>query len=89
MAKEHAERQMIERALVGMVEREEEHALSKIDRMRNKDEGRMGIALVKVHKELVVARNRAKDMVRKNKTGKKAEKYAKHCTTKNQNYGRR
>ena len=52
--------------------------------MQNVDEGRMGIelpplniALVKVHREPTTVRNRAKDMVRKNNTTKKAEKYAK------------
>ena len=84
MAEEHAERQMIERVLAGMVEREEERALSKIGRMRNVDEARMGIELpplniifVEVHRELSTVWNGAKDMVRKNKTAKKAKKYAK------------
>ena len=78
------ERKMIERALAGMVELEEEHALRKISRMRNVDEGRMGIeqpllniSLVEVHRELATMQNGAKDMVRKNKMAKKVEKYAK------------
>ena len=84
MAEEHAERQMIERVLTGMVEREEERALSKIGWMQNVDEGCMGIelpplniALVKVHRELATMQYDTKDMVRKNKTVKQAEKYAK------------
>ena len=74
---------MIEQALARMVEREEERALSKIDRMWNADEGRMGIelpplniALVEVHKELATVQNNVKDMICKNKMAKKAEKYA-------------
>ena len=84
MVEEHTERQMIERALARMVEQEEERALSKIDRMRNADEGHMGIklpplniALVEVHKELATVQNNVKDMICKNKMAKKAEKYAK------------
>ena len=75
---------MIEQALARMVEREEERALSKIDRMWNADEGRMGIelpplniALVKLQSELATVQNATKDMVRKNKTARKAEKLAK------------
>ena len=55
----------------------------KIGRMRNADEGRIGIelpplnaALVEVHRELTTVRNGAKDMVTKNKGQKKQEKYA-------------
>ena len=75
---------MIEQALARMVEREEERALSKIDRMWNADEGRMGIelppsniTLVEVQRELAMVRKDAKDMVRKNKTARKSEKLAK------------
>ena len=59
MAEEHAEMQMIQRALVGTTERVDECNLDKIGRMRNADEGRIGIelpplnaALVEVHREL-------------------------------------
>ena len=52
--------------------------------MQNVDEGRMGIelsplniALVEVHMELTTVQNGAKDMVCKNKTTKKIERYAK------------
>ena len=57
--------------------------MDKIGRMRNADEGRIGIelpplnaALVEVHWELATVRNGAKDMVMKNKRLKKGEKYA-------------
>ena len=83
MAKNHAKMQMIQRALAGTAEREDERALDKIGRMRNADEGRIGIelpplnaALVEVHLELATVRNGAKDMVMKNKRLKKGEKYA-------------
>ena len=75
--------QMIQCALAGTVEREDERALNKIGRMWNADEGRIGIelpplnaALVEVHRELATVRNNAKDMVTKNKRLKKKEKYA-------------
>ena len=83
MANKHAEMQMIQRVLAGTAEREDERALDKIGRMRNADEGRIGIelpplnaALVEVHRELATVRNGAKDMVTKNKRLKKQEKYA-------------
>ena len=73
MADEHADMQMIQRALAGSVERKEERALDKIGRLRNADEGRIGIklpplntALVEVHRELATVRHGAKDMVTKN-----------------------
>ena len=43
LAKQHEEMQMIQRALVGTTEREDEHTLDKIGRMENADEGRIGI----------------------------------------------
>ena len=74
MAEEHAEMHMIQRALAGTTEREDERALDKIGRMRNADEGRIGIelplvnaAVVEFHRELATVRNHAKDMVTKNK----------------------
>ena len=83
MAEEHAEMQMIQRALAGTEERENECALDKIGRMWNADEGRIGIevgplnaALVEVHQELATVQNGAKAMVTKNKCLKKQEKYA-------------
>ena len=83
MAEKHAEMQMIPRALSGTAEREDEHALDKIGRLRNVDEGRIGIELlplnanlVEVHRELATVRNGAKGMVTKNKRLKKQEKYA-------------
>ena len=83
MPEEHAEMQMIQCALAGTAEREDECALDKIGRMRNADEGRIGIelpslnvALVEVHRELATVRNDAKHMVTKNKCLKKQEKYA-------------
>ena len=83
MADEHADMQMIQRALAGPVERKEERALDKIGRLRNADEGRIGIelpplntALVEVHRELATIRHGAKDMVTTNKRLKKKEKYA-------------
>ena len=64
-------------------QRKEERALDKIGRLRNADEGRIGIelpplntALVEVHRELATVRHNAKDMVTKNKRLKKKEKYA-------------
>ena len=58
-AVEHAKMQMIQGALAGTAEREDEHALDKIGRMRNADKGRIGIelpplntTLVEVHREL-------------------------------------
>ena len=58
-------------------------ALDKIERMRNADEGRIGIelpplnaVLVEVHGELTNVRHGAKDMVTKNDGLKKKEKYA-------------
>ena len=83
LAAEHEEMQMIQRALVGTTERVDECNLDKIGRMRNVDEGRIGIelpprnaALVEVHRELATVRHDAKDMVTKNKHLKKKEKYA-------------
>ena len=82
MAEEHADMQMIQRALAGTAERTDGRALDKIGRMRNADEGRIGIelpplnaALVEVHRELATVRHDAKDMVIKNKRLKKKEKY--------------
>ena len=70
MAEEHAEMQMSQRVLAGTAEREDERTLDKIGRMRNADEGRIGIelpplnaALVEVHQELATVGNCAKDMV--------------------------
>ena len=84
MTEEHLDMQMIQRALAGTAERTEGRALDKIGRIRNADEGRIGIelpplnvALVKVHRELATVRHGAKDMVIKNKGLKKKEKYAK------------
>ena len=75
--------QMIQRALAGTAEREDERALDKIRRMWNADEGTISIelpplntALVEVHRKLAIVRNGAKDMVTKNKRLKKKEKYA-------------
>ena len=83
MAEEHAEMQMIQHALAGTMEREDERALDKIGRMWNANEGRISIelpplnaALVEVHRELTMVQNDAKDMVTKNKHLKKQEKYA-------------
>ena len=83
MAEEHAEMQMIQCALASTMEREDERALDKIGRMRNADEGRIGIelpplnvALDEVHRELGKVRNGTKDMVTNNKRLKKHEKYA-------------
>ena len=60
-----------------------DNALDKIGRMKNANEGRIGIelpllnaVLVEVHQELTTVRNGAKDMVTKNKRLKKQEKYA-------------
>ena len=75
MAEEHVEMQMIQRALASTTKREDERALGKIRRLRNANEGRIGIelpplnaALVEVHQELATVRNGAKDMVTKNNT---------------------
>ena len=83
MEDEHADMQMIQRALAGSVERTEECTLGKIGRLRNADEERIGIelpplntALVEVHRELATVRHGAKDMVTKNKRLKRKEKYA-------------
>ena len=83
MADEHADMQMIQRALASTTKHTEGRALDKIGRMRNADEGRIGIelpplntALVEVHRELATVRHSAKDMVTKNKHLKKKEKYA-------------
>ena len=46
MVEEHAEMQMIQRALAGTVEREDECALGKIGRLRNADEGKIDIELL-------------------------------------------
>ena len=74
---------MIQGALAGTAEREEERALDKIRRMRNAYNGRIGIqlpplnvALVEVYQELATVRNGAKDMVTKNKHLNKKKKYA-------------
>ena len=73
MAEENGEMQMIQHALAGTAERDDERTLDKIGRMRNVDEGRIDIelpplntALVKVHWELATVRNGAKDMAMKN-----------------------
>ena len=78
MANEHADMQMIQRTLEGTTERTKGRSLNKIGRIRNADEGRIGIelpplntALVEVHRELATVRHGAKDMETKNK-----EKYA-------------
>ena len=83
MADKHAEMQMIQHALAGSAEREDERALDKIGRMRNANERRIGIelpplnaALVEVYREIAMVRNGVKDMVIKNKCLKKKEKYA-------------
>ena len=83
MADEHADMQMIQRALAGTEEHKEERALDKIGRMQNADEGRIGIelpplntVLFEVHRKLATVRHGAKDMVTKNKRLKKKEKYA-------------
>ena len=83
MVEEHAERQMIERALPGTTESEDEQPLAKIGRMRNTTQCRMGIklpplntALVEVHRELAMSCIGAKDMAYKNKAARKAEKLA-------------
>ena len=83
MADEHADMQMIQRALAGTVERKEERALVKIGQLRNADEGRIGIelpplntALVEVHRELATIQHDAKEMVTKNKRLKKKDKHA-------------
>ena len=77
---------MIEQALAGVAEREDDRALSKITRMRNIEEGRVGIEvppwnipLVEVHRELATVRHRAKDMVCKNKSARKAKQLAKQA----------
>ena len=82
MAEEHAEIQMIQRALAGTTERDDERALDQIGQMWNANQGRIGIelpplnaALVEVHRELTIVRNGTKDMVTKNKGLKKKEKY--------------
>ena len=74
---------MIQRALAGTAECTEGRTLDKIGRMRNADEGGIGIelpplntALVEVHRELATVRDGAKEMVTKNKHLKKKEKYA-------------
>ena len=83
MAEEHAKMQIIQCALAGTAEREDEHTLYKIGRLRNADEGRINIelpplnaALVEVHQEFATVQNDAKDMLTKNKRLKKNEKYA-------------
>ena len=72
MAEEHAKMQMIQRALAGTTEHEDEHALDQIGRMWNADEGRIGIelpplnaALVEVHRELAKVRNGDKEQTAK------------------------
>ena len=45
MVEEHVEKQMIQCALEGTAEREDERALDKIGQMRNADEGRIDIEL--------------------------------------------
>ena len=83
MAEEHVEMQMIQRALAGSAEREDERTLGKTGQMRIGDEDRIGIelpplntTLVEVHRELAMVRNGSRDMVTKKKCLKKAEKYA-------------
>ena len=53
MADEHGDMQMIQRAIVGSVERTEELALDKIGRLRNADEGQIGIKLPPLNTALV------------------------------------
>ena len=53
MFEEHADMQMIQRALAGPVERNKERALDKIGRLRNADEGRIGIELPPLNTALV------------------------------------
>ena len=74
MAEEHAEQQMIERALTRTVESEDEGPLTKIGMQQNTGIRRMGIelpplntALVEVHRELATVSMGAKDMAIKNK----------------------
>ena len=83
MAEEHAEMQMIQRALVGSAERENERDFGKFGRIRTVDEDRIDVelpplnrSLVEVHRKLATVRNGAKDMVTKSKRLTKAEKYA-------------
>ena len=82
MAEEHAKMQMLQRVLAGTAERKDERTLDKIGRIRNADEGRIGIqlpplnaALVEVHRELATVHKGTNDMVTKNKRLKKKEKY--------------
>ena len=72
MAEEHAEMQMIQRALAGTAEREDEHALNKI----GIELPPLNASLVQIHRELATVRNGAKDIVIKNKRLKKKQKYA-------------
>mgnify|MGYP000391440795 FL=1 len=74
MVEEHAEQQMIERALTQRAESEDEGLLAKVGRQRNVGIRRMGIelpplnaALVEAHRELVRVSMGAKDMATKNK----------------------
>ena len=53
MAEEHTDIQMIQCALAGTAERKEERALDKIGRLRNADEGRIGIKLPPLNAALV------------------------------------
>ena len=73
MAEEHAERQMIERALTRTVESKEEGPLTRVGRKRNTGVRRVGIklpllnmALVEVHRQLAKVMVGAKDMAIKN-----------------------
>ena len=72
MAEQHAEMQMIQRALAGTAEREDEHALNKI----GIELPPLNASLVQIHRELATVRNGAKDIVIKNKRLKKKQKYA-------------
>ena len=74
MAEEHAEQQMIERALTQRAESEEEGLLARVGRQRNVGICRMGIelpplntALVKAHMELARVIVGVKDMATKNR----------------------
>ena len=74
MAEEHAEQQMIERALTSTTESEDEGPLAKVGKHRNAGIRRMGTelpplntALVEVHRELAKVSIGAKDMTSKNK----------------------
>ena len=74
MAEEHAEQQMIERALTRTTENDDEGPLANIGRRRNAGICYVGIelpplntTLVKVHRELAKVSMGTKDMAIKNK----------------------